>query len=223
MNILVVEDDPAVASFVVAALKKDGYKVIHVEDLPQAIDTLAANQFHCIVLDRSLPSGDAIEWITQAKRHSPTEFPPVLFLTALDTLEDKLTGLALGDDYLVKPFSIEEVLARINALIRRSLKSENLLQGAGIKLDRIHRNVERNGIPISLKPMEFKLLEYLLLHKNQIVTRQMLLEHVWEYNFEPATTIVETYISRLRRKLEISDLPAAIRTERGNGYSITAD
>lgn len=219
MKILLLEDDLAVAQFVCAALEAAGFAVDSSHDLPVAADFLDREDYDCLIFDRHLPSGDALDLLhTMASRHQQT--PPTLLLTALDTMEDKIAGLALADDYLVKPFAMDELLARVKALLRRKVGTQAELTGAGITLDRLQRSVSRQGRDLELNPMEFKLLEYLLLHKNQNVSRQMLLQHVWEYNFEPTTTIVETYISRLRTKLEVNGMPPAIVTIRGVGYTV---
>lgn len=220
MQLLLLEDDSSVAQFVRQALTNAGFTVLTAGDIPDAQACLKNQDFDCLILDRSLPSGDALHW---ASLFTQEDCPPILFLTAKDSLQDKLEGLSVGDDYLVKPFAVDELIARVRALIRRRAKSENLLQAAGIQLNRIQRSVTRGTYSIELKPMEFKLLEYLMLHKGQRVSRQMLLEHVWEYSFEPTTTIVETYISRLRAKLDVPNMPQAILTERGAGYTIADD
>lgn len=212
-----MEDDQSVAGFLRDALVSAGLDVLWCQDLAAARAAVAAAHFDCLILDRMLPSGDSLDWVAQ---WAQAERPPILFLTALDALDEKLAGLALGDDYLVKPFAVDELLARVQALLRRRGAGDSVLEGGGITLNRLQRTVRRGDQVIALNPMEFKLLEYLLLQKHQPVSRQMLLEHVWEYSFEPATSIVETYISRLRSKLEVPDLPPAIVTVRGSGYAI---
>jgi two-component system OmpR family response regulator len=218
MNILLLEDDSIVATFIEQALASAGYTICVCSDLPEVTSHMNINNFDCLILDRHLPSGDSIEFVIELA--SKCTLPPILFLTALDSIEDRIAGLSIADDYLIKPFDIGELIARVKALVRRKMKFEPILEGASITMHRIHRTVTRQEVNIEINPMEFKLLEYLLLNKNQVVSRQMLLQHVWEYNFEPATSIVETYISRLRNKLDVEGLPPAITTLRGIGYTI---
>lgn len=219
MKIMLLEDDPAVRCFVVGALETAGFLVDACQDLPAAKTLLDTQCYDCLILDRHVPGGDSLE-LLKSQMEQNFEPPATLFLTALDSVEDKIAGLALADDYLVKPFAVDELLARVKALLRRKITALPILEGAGIRLHRLQRSVDRHGQVIELNPMEFKLLEYLLLHKNNRISRQMLLQHVWEYNFEPSTSIVETYISRLRNKLEIEGQTPAITTIRGAGYII---
>jgi two-component system OmpR family response regulator len=184
-----------------------------------------SGRFKVIVVDRLLPQMDGLELVRTLRAHeAPT---PVILLTALGAVADRVAGLEGGaDDYLVKPFSQAELNARVTALARRPAlggQARTTLQVGDLSLDRLDRMISRSGRPIELLPLEFKLLEFLMLNRGRPVTRAMLLERVWGFNFDPQTNIVETHLSRLRGKLSPAGEPPLIRTIRGVGYVIDAD
>jgi two-component system OmpR family response regulator len=183
----------------------------------------AGERYDMMVVDRMLPELDGLA-IVKTIRGAGIE-TPVLFLTALGGIDDRVTGLdAGGDDYLVKPFAFSELLARINALARRPpfASAETVLRVADLEMDLLKRTVIRDGQGIDLQPREFRLLEYLLRHAGDVVTRTMLLEHVWDFNFDPRTNVVETHVSRLRSKVDKPFDTPLIHTVRGAGYSVHA-
>lgn len=224
MRILLIEDDPETAAYILKGLRAEG----HVVDLaPTGADGLHLAfeaPADLLIVDRMVPGVDGLT-IVRALRSSGSR-TPVLFLTALGAVADRVEGLdAGGDDYLVKPFAFSELKARINALLRRPPMSneETRLSVGDLVLDRLKRRVMRGGIEIELQAREFQLLDYLMAHAGEIVTRTMLLEGVWDFKFDPGTNIVETHISRLRAKIDRGGDPPLIRTVRGAGYVIRAD
>jgi len=221
MKVLLIEDDKDTSDYVARGLKEHG----HVVDLaPNGRDGLflAAEGAHDVmVVDRMLPGLDGLALVKTIRGAGVRT--PVLFLTTLGGIDDRVAGLeAGGDDYLVKPFAFAELLARVHALARRPpmAEVETVLKVADLELDRIRRSVTRAGTRIDLKPREFLLLEYLMRHAGQVVTRTMLLEHVWEFNFDPRTNIVETHVSRLRAKVDRDFDVELIHTIRGAGYCL---
>ena len=221
MRILLAEDDPNTASFVHKGLEELGHAVVSAANGDDALHLALTEQLDLIVLDRMLPELDGLT-ILRRLRAANVE-APVLMLTALGKIEDRVGGLDAGaDDYLVKPFAFSELAARINALGRRPAQSkvETRLEAGGISMDLLTRVVERDGAPVALQPREFRLLEELMRHAGEFVTRTMLLERVWDYHFEPQTKIVETHMSRLRAKLNEGGRPDAIETVRGVGYRL---
>ena len=224
MNILVVEDDRATAEFIARGLGEHG----HVTDVADnGLDGLAMAQdghYDVLILDRMMPRMDGLMLVRTLRETGVTT--PVLFLTALGSIEDRVTGLgAGGDDYLVKPFAFAELYARVCSLARRPPLSQvtTELAAGDLRMDLVKRRVTRAGQPVELQPTEFKLLEFLLRHAGQVVTRTMLLEGVWDFHFDPKTSIVETHISRLRSKVDRGFAKPLIRTVRGAGYMIDAD
>ena len=220
---LLVEDDAVNAKFVQQALEKHGYAVTWAADGASALDLLLAQDWSLVVLDRMLPKGfDGLSLLTTIRSMSKSY--PVLVLSALSGLDDRVRGLnAGGDDYLIKPFALPELLARVDALVRRyssSQKTENNteIRVGDLHIDLISAKVERAGQPILLQPKELQLLIYLIKNKNQIVTRSMLLEQVWGYRFEPHTNLTDVQISRLRNKIDKPFEQAFIQTVRGVGY-----
>lgn len=221
MRILLIEDDPKAAAYLRAGLEPEGHEVTVAQDGRDGLLTAAAGGFDVLIIDRMLPQLDGLTMLRTLR--GANIHTPALFLTALGGLDDRLEGLrAGGDDYLVKPFALEELYARIIALTRRNNTPPKLtkLKIADLELDRLSRTVWRAGRKIELKPREFELLEYLMLHQGQVVTRTMLLEDVWGFRFIPQTTIVEAHISRLRGKVDTGFVPELIHTYRGAGYKL---
>lgn len=221
MRILLIEDDAKAASHLCEGLSPDGHEVTVVPDGRAGLLAAAAGGFEVLVIDRMLPGLDGLT-VLQTLRGAGVH-TPALFLTALGSLDDRLLGLrAGGDDYLVKPFAMAELAARIAALARRNAQPPPalVLRIADLELDRSRRNVRRAGRKIHLKPREYDVLEYLMRHRGQVVTRTMLLEDVWGFHFVPQTAIVEAHISRLRGKIDQGFSPPLIHTYRGAGYKI---
>jgi two-component system, OmpR family, response regulator len=223
MRVLVVEDDPQTATYIRDGLTDAGWQVDLAEDgeagLQMAGDPLS---FDVLVIDRLLPRLDGLS-LLNALRGCDVR-TPALFLTALSAIVDRVEGLEGGaDDYLVKPFSMAELAARVGALARRpAVRDGATLQVGGLSLDRLQRAARRGERRIDLLPLQFKLLEVLMLNGGRPVTRTMLLERVWGLKFDPRTNIVETHISHLRAKIDVAGEPSAIVTLRGAGYAIRA-
>jgi two-component system OmpR family response regulator len=224
MKILLIEDDADTAAYVADGLREHGHVVDHVADGREGLSLAADERYELLIVDRMLPGVDGLA-IVQTVRAGGVR-TPVLFLSTLGGLDDRVTGLdAGGDDYLVKPFAFSELAARVNALGRRPAMAamETMLQAGDLEMDLLKRTVTRQGRPIDLQPREFRLLEYLLRNAGRVVTRTMLLEHVWDFHFDPRTTVVETHMSRLRAKVDRDFEIELIHTVRGHGYSINAD
>jgi len=221
MTILLVEDEAALAAYVAKGLTDNGHAVEHVGQGDLALSAARQSAYDLLIVDRMLPALDGLSLVKTLRADKSRV--PVLFLSNLGGLDDRVEGLNAGaDDYLAKPFAFSELLARVNALLRRPhLMPEEpaTLRAGDLHMDRIARKVVRAGKPILLQPREFSLLEYLLKHQGQIVTRTMLLGGVWNYHFDPKTHIVETHMSRLRSKVG-GDL---IHTIRGSGYMLRAN
>ena len=221
MKLLVVEDDADGAAYLTKALCEAGHAVDHAPGGREGLLLAAGETYDVIVLDRMLPQLDGLA-ILRTIRASGVK-TPVLLLTALGGIDDRVEGLeAGGDDYLVKPFAMAELLARINALARRPPPQEQatLLEVADLKLDRLGRSVTRSGQRIDLQPREFQLLEFLMRNAGRVVTRTMLLESIWDFHFDPKTNIVETHMSRLRGKVDRGQTQELIHTVRGAGYCL---
>jgi two-component system OmpR family response regulator len=221
MKILVIEDDAETAAYIANGLKEHGHTVDLATTGRDGLFFAAGESYDMMVVDRMLPEVDGLS-IVKTVRAAGIE-TPVLFLTALGGVDDRVTGLdAGGDDYLVKPFAFSELLARINALARRSptTSAETALRVADLEMDLLKRTVTRNGRTLDLQPREFRRLEYLMRHSGQVVTRTMLLEHVWDFHFDPHTNVVETHISRIRAKVDKPFDEPLIHTVRGAGYSL---
>jgi len=221
VKILLIEDDKQVADYVSSYLKEHDYDVdlalTGSEGHQKAID----KHYDLLIVDRMLPGMDGIE-IVESVRANGNRIP-VLFLSALGDVDDRITGLkAGGDDYLVKPFADEELLARIEVLLRRkdALPATRLKVGE-LELDLLTQKVTRQGINLNLQPREFRLLEYLMKHAGQVVTRTMLLENVWEYHFDPQTNVIDVHVSRLRQKIDKDFDRALLTTIRGAGYMLS--
>jgi two-component system OmpR family response regulator len=220
VKILVVEDNARVARFVCQGLREAGHTVDHADNGRDGMFTAASEPYEVIVMDRMLPGNIDGLAIIEALRKAGNR-TPILILSALDAVDERIRGLrAGGDDYLTKPFALGELLARVDALARRSSggDTERALQVGDLRMDLLTRRVTRGSRVISLQPREFKLLEYLMRHANQVVTRTMLLEGVWDYNFDPQTNVVDVHISKLRQKLELDTERPLVRTVRNAGY-----
>jgi two-component system OmpR family response regulator len=225
MRILVVEDDKDVAGFVVKGLREAGHLVEHADNGRDGLFLAASENFDAIVLDRMLPGGvDGVRLLETLRAQSNTT--PVLFLSALAGVDDKVRGLkAGGDDYLTKPFAFAELLARVEGIARRG-KGEGpttKLVAGDLEMDLLARAVKRGGKKIDLQPREFRLLEYLLRHAGQVVTRTMLLEGVWDYHFDPQTNVIDVHVSRLRQKVDKPFPTSLIHTVRNAGYMLRAE
>jgi len=221
MRILVIEDDESTAAHVAKSLRQHGHVVDQAADGRDGLFLAAGEPYDVLIVDRMLPGLDGLALVKTIRGAGVRT--PVLFLTTLGGIDDRVEGLeAGGDDYLVKPFAFAELNARINALARRPPPAENhdRLRVADLEVDLAKRNVSRGGKRIDLQPQEFKLLEYLMRHAGRVVTRTMLLENVWEFHFDPQTTVVETHISRLRGKIDRNFSPPLIHTVRGAGYCL---
>ena len=219
MRVLIIEDD----NYVAKGLKESGYKVDRAEDGKQGLVMATTETYDALVVDRMLPHVDGLT-IIQTLR-AADDNTPVLILSALGEVDDRVKGLkAGGDDYLVKPFAFAELLARIEAILRRqeSSNTQTRLKVADLEMDLLAHKVTRAGQNFNLQPREYKLLEYLMRHAGQVVTRTMLLENVWDYHFDPQTNVVETHISRLRAKVDRPFDTELIQTVRGAGYRIDA-
>ena len=223
MKLLLIEDDADLAAYLVRGLKEAGHTVDHAADGKSGLFLAAGGNYDVLVVDRRLPGLDGLS-VVKTLRGADVK-SPVLFLTAQGGVDDRVEGLmAGGDDYLAKPFAFAELLARIAALARRPPLSEQTtrLTVADLEMDLVKRTVTRAGQRIDLQPQEFKLLEYLLRHAGQVVTRTMLLENVWDFHFDPKTSVVETHVSRLRAKVDKNFDGELIHTVRGAGYSLHA-
>jgi two-component system, OmpR family, response regulator len=224
MKLLLVEDDNATARHIIKSLRQHGHVVDHASNGRDGLLLAGGETYDVMIVDRMLPGLDGLGLVKTIRGANVKT--PVLFLTTLSGIDDRVEGLeAGGDDYLVKPFAFAELLARVNALARRSPPTEvqTLLRVADLEVDLLKRSVTRGGERINLQPQEFKLLEHLMRHAGRVVTRTMLLESVWEFHFDPQTTVVETHISRLRRKIDRGFEQPLIHTVRGAGYCIRED
>jgi two-component system OmpR family response regulator len=222
MRVLVVEDDRNVAAFLVKGLRESGYTVDHAADGKEGLFLATSERYGALVVDRMLPSLDGLS-IVRALR-AAGDHTPALILSALGEVDDRVLGLrAGGDDYLTKPFAFSELLARLEALQRRSQPADQPtteLRVADLEMDLLTRSVKRADRPIDLQPREFRLLEYLMRHSGQVVTRTMLLEGVWDYHFDPQTNVIDVHISRLRAKIDRGFDKPLLHTVRGAGYKL---
>lgn len=218
MRLLLVEDDHKAADLLVDRLRGDGDDVAHAENGEIGLAQAKQSEFDVLIVDRMMPEMDGLTMVHQLRQQGADT--PVLFLTALDSVEDRVAGFeAGGDDYLVKPFAYEELRARLEALVRRKQPSqETTLKLSDLTMDVIARRVTRGAQDIALQAREFSLLEYLLRHKGQVVTRSMLLENVWHYNFDTQTNVIDVHISRLRNKLDKEFDAPLLHTLRGRGF-----
>lgn len=221
MKILLVEDDPNTANYVKRGLTEEGHVVDHSEQGPDGLVLASGNQYDVLIVDRMLPGLDGLA-LVKTLRSAGSKIP-VLFLTALGGVDDRVEGLEAGaDDYVIKPFAFSELMARVNALARRPplQNEERYLKVADLELDIIKRSVRRAGKKIELPPRQFKMLELLMRNEGRVLTRTMLLEQVWDFHFDPKTSVVETNISRLRAAIDRSFSPKLLHTVRSIGYSI---
>jgi two-component system OmpR family response regulator len=224
MKVLLVEDNERVSSFVRKGLGEAGHTVDHADNGRDGMFLAAGEAYDAIIMDRMLPGElDGLGIIT-ALRASANR-TPILILSALSDVDERIRGLkAGGDDYLVKPFAFAELLARLDALVRRAHGGQTTELAVGdLKMELLSRKVTRAGKPIALQPREFKLLEYLMRHAGQVVTRTMLLEGVWDYRFDPQTNVVDVHVSKLRQKIEPGGERPLLRTIRNAGYMLSAD
>jgi two-component system OmpR family response regulator len=222
MKILLVEDNERMAGFLVKGLREQGHTVDHADNGRDGLFLARSEPYEAMILDRMLPGGVEGLMIVEALRATGNK-TPILILSALGEVDDRIRGLrAGGDDYLAKPFAFGELVARLDALVRRArdVGPEPELTVGDLRMDPRSRTVTRAGKPIQLQPREFRLLEFLLRHSGQVVTRTMLLENVWDYNFDPLTNVIDSHVSKLRRKIDADfDVPL-LHTVRGAGYKL---
>lgn len=225
MRLLLVEDDRDTADYIIRGFRETGDVVDHASDGQNGLMLATDASYDAFILDRMLPRLDGLKLLSMLRAGG--DRTPAIFLTAIDGVADRVEGLELAEDYLVKPFAFAELRARVGVLIRShhpgQKNTDTILRAHDLTLDRLKRSITRSGTPIDVQPTEFRLLEYLLRHKGQVVTRTMLLENVWDFNFDPRTNIVETHISRLRAKIDRGFTPDLIKTVRGAGYMIEDD
>jgi len=222
MKILLVEDNERVAQFVAKGLRESGHVLDHADNGRDGLFLASSEKYDAIVLDRMLPGGIDGLGIIEALRKTGNK-TPILILSALAEVDDRIKGLrAGGDDYLTKPFAFGELLARLDALTRRSqqVDAQTVLAVDDLRMDLLARQVTRAGRPIELQPREFKLLEFLMRHADQAVTRTMLLENVWDYHFDPQTNVIDAHISKLRQKIDAPFARPLLHTLRGTGYKL---
>jgi two-component system OmpR family response regulator len=223
MRLLLVEDDPKIASFIVKGLKSEGFAVDHAVDGRTGLHMALTEPYDVAVIDVMLPQLDGLTLIETMRRENVRT--PVIILSAKGAVQDRVRGLQIGsDDYLTKPFAFSELLARVQALVRRSSGAgePTRLVTADLSMNLISREVVRAGQKIDLQPLEFSLLEYLMRNAGRVVSKTMIMEHVWDYHFDPQTNVVESRIYRLREKID-KDFPTKlIHTVRGVGYVLKA-
>jgi len=214
-----VEDDATIAEFVVRGLREAGYAVDHRADGAAGLEAAVASPYDVAIVDVMLPKRDGLSLIEELRGRGVAT--PVLILSARRSVDDRVRGLQTGgDDYLTKPFAFSELLARVQALVRRATRAPEptTLTVDDVALDLLSRRVSRAGTPIDLRPREFALLEYLMRNAGRVVSKTMILSHVWEYNFDPQTNIVDVLVSRLREKIDRPFEKKLLHTVRGVGY-----
>ena len=219
MRILLVEDDVKIASFIVKGLKAAGYAVDHASDGEKGLDLALTEAYDTAIIDIMLPKLDGLSLIERMRKEK--SHIPVIILSAKSSIDDRVKGLQTGsDDYITKPFAFSELLARVQALIRRAsgLSEPTRLTAGDLSLNLLTREVTRGARKIELQPIEFSLLEYLLRNAGRVVSKTMIMEHVWNYNFDPQTNVVEARVCRLRDKIDRDFDQKLIRTVRGVGY-----
>ncbi|MFN0044242.1 MAG: response regulator transcription factor [Alphaproteobacteria bacterium] len=224
MRILVIEDDAETAAYLKKGLKESGYTVDWSKDGRDGLFMATSEKYDLLVVDRMLPGADGLSIVKLLREEGIKT--PVLVLSALGQVDDRVRGLKAGaDDYLAKPYAFSELSARIEALLRRGsgqAAADTKLRVADLELDLLARAASRAGKAIDLKPREFRLLEYLMRHAGQVVTRTMLLEGVWDYHFDPQTNVIDVHVSRLRQKIDKGFASPLLQTVRGAGYSLRA-
>jgi len=221
MRLLVVEDDREAAAYLRKALREAGHVCEVAHDGESGLALALDGEFDVFVIDRMLPKRDGLSLVSELRKRGVRI--PVLILSALGQVDDRVTGLrAGGDDYLAKPYAFSELLARIEALARRLAPqaADTVYKIGDLELDRLAHRVTRSGQEIVLQPREFRLLEYLMRHAGQVVTRTMLLENVWDYHFDPQTNVIDVHVSRLRSKIDKGFDRQLLHTVRGAGYMI---
>ncbi|HET7607815.1 MAG TPA: response regulator transcription factor [Gammaproteobacteria bacterium] len=223
MRVLIIEDDKDVASFLQKGLAQSGWNVDVAENGRDGLFLATTESYHALIVDRMLPGVDGLTVVRTLRASNDTT--PALILSALGEVDDRVKGLkAGGDDYLVKPFAFSELTARLEALIRRSKagasSAATVLDVGDLHMDLLRREVHRGGKKIDLQPREFQLLEFLMRHAGQVVTRTMLLEGVWDYHFDPQTNVIDVHISRLRSKIDRGFDTPLLHTVRGVGYRL---
>ncbi len=224
MKLLLIEDDQKTADYIAKGLAESGYVVDRAHEGRDGLFMASGGGYDALIVDRMLPGMDGLAVIA-ALRAAEVK-TPVLILSAMGAVDDRVKGLrAGGDDYLVKPFAFAELLARIEALLRRGPASAATvkLKAGALEMDLLARNVTRSGREIDLLPREFRLLEFLMRHAGQVVTRTMLLENVWDYHFDPQTNVIDVHVSRLRQKLDKGFDKPLLQTVRGAGYRLIVE
>jgi two-component system OmpR family response regulator len=222
LRVLIIEDDREAAQFLVKGLTESGYVVDHADDGPKGLMLATSRTYDVLVVDRMLPGLEGLSVIETLRKNDIQT--PALVLSAKATVPDRVAGLRAGaDDYLTKPFAFAELLARLEALGRRGQLSteETVLKVADLEMDLVTHKVVRGDQPIELQPREFRVLEYLMRNAGRVVTRTMLLEAVWDYNFDPQTNVIDVHISRLRQKIDKGFEKPLLHTVRGAGYRLT--
>lgn len=223
MRVLIIEDDEATSAYIQKGLIEAGHTIDVATDGKDGLALATHEEYQALIVDRMLPHLDGLSLISALRETNNTT--PALILSALGEVNDRVQGLrAGGDDYLTKPFAFSELLARLEALVRRATAEtqETTLTVGELTMDLLGREVKRGETPINLQPREFRLLEYLMRHSNQVVTRTMLLENVWDYNFDPQTNVIDVHISRLRRKIDKNFDTPMLNTVRRAGYILRA-
>jgi two-component system, OmpR family, response regulator len=226
MQVLIIEDDRDAAGYMAKGLKESGHNIETVHSGKEGLLMAAGADFDVLIVDRMLPELDGLSLVRTLR--ATGNQTPVLFVSALGDVDERVKGLRSGgDDYLAKPYAFSELLARLESLVRRSATGttagpETVLHYQDLSLDLLARRVTRAGRPIDLQPREFKLLEVLMRHAGQVMTRTMLLEKVWDYRFDPQTNVIDVHISRLRQKIDRGYAQPLIQTIRGAGYSLRA-
>lgn len=224
MRLLLIEDDQKIASFVIKGLKAAGFAIDHAPDGVRGLDLGLTEPYDVIIVDLMLPKLDGLTVIENLRRQKIDT--PVIILSAKDSVDDRVQGLQTGsDDYLPKPFAFAELLARVQALMRRGSNTSEptRLSVGGLHLDLVTREVVRNEARIDLQPLEYSLLAYLMRNAGKVVSKTMIMEHVWDYNFDPQTNVVEARICRLRDKIDKGFDAKLIHTVRGVGYVLRED
>jgi len=223
MRILVVEDESSIAQFIFQGLREADYMVDVARSGPEGLDFALAAEYDLLILDIMLPGMDGLSLVKELRKRAYTT--PVLLLTARDSVEDRVKGLDAGsDDYLTKPFAFPELLARVRALLRRPpLQTGSVLHLADLEMDTLSREVRRSGQRIELSQREYTLLNYLLRHPRQVLTRTQIAEHIWNFDFVSDSNVIDVYIGYLRRKLDRGFSPPLIHTVRGAVYRLSAE